>query len=97
MEERLRHSAKMEAIGRLTAGIAHDFNNLLTVVLGNLESARRKLASDEPARAGAGQRLSAVPCAPRAQRRLLAFARRKPLEPRVIDVNNVGLGNVGSA
>lgn len=93
MEERLSHAAKMEAVGRLTAGIAHDFNNLLTVVLGNLESAQRKLDVDHPAV------LSALENAARgAQRaaglthRLLAFARRKPLEPRVIDVNGLMSG-----
>jgi signal transduction histidine kinase/CheY-like chemotaxis protein len=90
LEERLRHSAKMEAIGRLTAGIAHDFNNLLTVVLGNLESAQRhstdlesRLARTlENATRGAQQ--AAVLTG-----RLLAFARRKPLEPRLLDLEAV--------
>ena len=88
IEERLRHSAKMEAVGRLTAGIAHDFNNLLTVVLGNLENARRQSALAETAL------LRALDNATRGARRaaglterLLAFARRKPLDPRTIDVN----------
>jgi signal transduction histidine kinase/CheY-like chemotaxis protein len=88
MEERLSHAAKMEAVGRLTAGIAHDFNNLLTVVLGNLESAQRKRAVDEAAvslaleNAARGARRAAG-----LTEKLLAFARRKPLEPRIIDVN----------
>jgi signal transduction histidine kinase/DNA-binding response OmpR family regulator len=90
LEERLRHSAKMEAIGRLTAGIAHDFNNLLTVVLGNLESAQRRstnldsmlLHALENATRGAQQ--AAV-----LTERLLAFARRKPLEPRLLDLEAV--------
>jgi signal transduction histidine kinase/DNA-binding response OmpR family regulator len=88
MEERLSHAAKMEAVGRLTAGIAHDFNNLLTVVLGNLESAQRKRAVDEAAvslaleNAAHGARRAAG-----LTEKLLAFARRKPLEPRTIDVN----------
>lgn len=88
MEERIRHSAKMEAVGRLTAGIAHDFNNLLTVVLGNLENAQRQSALAETAL------LRALDNATRGARRaaelterLLAFARRKPLEPRILDVN----------
>jgi signal transduction histidine kinase/DNA-binding response OmpR family regulator len=87
-EERLRHSAKMEAVGRLTAGIAHDFNNLLTVVLGNLESAQRQSAAAE------ATLLRALENATRGARRaaglterLLAFARRKPLEPRIVDIN----------
>jgi signal transduction histidine kinase/CheY-like chemotaxis protein len=93
MEERLRQSAKMEAVGRLTAGIAHDFNNLLTVVLGNLESAQRQSTVANAARVQAldnatrGARRAAV-----LTERLLAFARRKPLEPRVLDVNEVVLG-----
>ena len=93
IEERLSHAVRMEAVGRLTAGIAHDFNNLLTVVLGNLENARRKLASDEAAV------LNALNNAQRGARRaagltqrLLAFARRKPLEPKVIDVNGLVSG-----
>jgi signal transduction histidine kinase/CheY-like chemotaxis protein len=87
-EERLRHTAKMEAVGLLTAGIAHDFNNLLTVVLGNLESAQRRFAIDNPAllraleNATRGARQAA-----KLTEKLLAFARRKPLEPRVLDVN----------
>lgn len=90
LEERLRHSAKMEAIGRLTAGIAHDFNNLLTVVLGNLESVQRRAAgldsklvyAIENAKRGAQQ--AAV-----LTERLLAFARRKPLEPRLLDLDAI--------
>jgi signal transduction histidine kinase/CheY-like chemotaxis protein len=93
IEERLRHSAKMEAVGRLTAGIAHDFNNLLTVVLGNLENAQRQSALAESAL------LRALENATRGARRaaglterLLAFARRKPLEPRILDVNALVAG-----
>ena len=91
MEERLRQSAKMEAVGRLTAGIAHDFNNLLTVVLGNLESAQRQSAVGTTARAlenaTRGARRAAV-----LTERLLAFARQKPLEPVAVDVNELVLG-----
>jgi signal transduction histidine kinase/DNA-binding response OmpR family regulator len=92
IEERLRQSAKMEAVGRLTAGIAHDFNNLLTVVLGNLESAQRQSVDAHSARLQAldnatrGARRAAV-----LTERLLAFARQKPLEPRVLGVNDLVL------
>ena len=85
MEERLRHSAKMEAVGRLTAGIAHDFNNHLTVVLGNLESVKRRALNMDPSlkraleNATRGAQQAAV-----LTERLLAFARRKPLEPRLL-------------
>jgi signal transduction histidine kinase/DNA-binding response OmpR family regulator len=90
LEERLRHTAKMEAVGRLTAGIAHDFNNHLTVVLGNLESARRRFTNVDPALARAlenatrGAQQAAV-----LTERLLAFARRKPLEPRLLNPNEL--------
>lgn len=90
LEDKLRQAAKMEAVGRLTAGIAHDFNNLLTVVLGNLENAKRHshLGDDrlkswlENATRGAQQ--AAVLTS-----KLLAFARRKPLEPRSIDLRDL--------
>ncbi|MCA6125779.1 response regulator [Bradyrhizobium sp. WSM 1704] len=90
LEERLRHSVKMEAIGRLTAGIAHDFNNLLTVVLGNLESAQRRSANLDSTllhaleNATRGAQQAAV-----LTERLLAFARRKPLEPRLLHLEAV--------
>jgi signal transduction histidine kinase/CheY-like chemotaxis protein len=95
IEEQRRHSAKMEALGRLTAGIAHDFNNLLTIVLGNLETVIRSADKEKlPARS--------IQCVENAMRgaeraavlteRLLAFARRKPLEPRPIDPNELLAG-----
>lgn len=91
-EDMLRHTQKMEAIGQLTGGVAHDFNNLLTVVSGNLEIASRTLTSgaagskEKLARlisnASAGAQRAAV-----LTRRLLAFARRQPLAPTVINVS----------
>ena len=83
----LRESQKMQAIGQLTGGVAHDFNNLLTVVLGNLELCQAKL-SDRP------DLLKKIERASWAARRgatltsqLLAFARRQPLSPTAIDLN----------
>jgi signal transduction histidine kinase/CheY-like chemotaxis protein len=87
-EERLRHSAKMEAVGLLTAGIAHDFNNLLTVVLGNLESAQRRFAAVDPGLSRALENATrGARQAAKLTEKLLAFARRKPLEPQLLDVN----------
>jgi signal transduction histidine kinase/DNA-binding response OmpR family regulator len=88
LEEQLRHTSKMEAIGRLTAGIAHDFNNLLTVVLGNLEHAQRRTEESSLLKrldnAMRGARRAAI-----LTERLLAFARRKPLEPKPVNANSL--------
>jgi len=90
MEDHMRHAAKMEAIGRLTAGIAHDFNNILAVVLGNLESARRHAPREN------GALTPMLDNATRAAQqavlltsKLLAFARRKPLEFRRVDLSEL--------
>ena len=96
-EEALRQSQKMEAIGQLTGGIAHDFNNLLQVVLGNLGSLKRRLnvldvaSSGEITRSIEGVERGAERAA-RLTHRLLAFARRQPLDPRPLDVNRLVAG-----
>jgi signal transduction histidine kinase/CheY-like chemotaxis protein len=96
-EEMLRHSQKMDAIGQLTGGVAHDFNNLLTIIVGNLEIADRTLhVWSEATR----ERLARViaNAANGAQRatiltqRLLAFARRQPLDPKPTNVNQLLTG-----
>jgi len=89
-EEALRQSQKMEAVGRLTGGVAHDFNNLLTVVMGNLETLRRRLGSDAPdlVRLVDGAARGAARGAALTQK-LLAFSRRQPLEPVAVDVNKL--------
>lgn len=90
MEDRLRHSAKMEAVGRLTAGIAHDFNNHLTVVLGNLENAQRRFKNLDPSLTRALENATrGAQQAAALTERLLAFARRKPLEPRLLNPEDV--------
>jgi signal transduction histidine kinase len=93
-EDMLRQSQKMEAIGHLTGGVAHDFNNLLTIISGNLEIADRCLRSWSDA---TRERLTRVigNAANGAQRaamltqRLLAFARRQPLDPKLTNVNQL--------
>ncbi len=93
-EDMLRHAQKMEAIGQLTGGVAHDFNNLLTIISGNLEIAQRSLNSWNDAgrqrlmRAVAAAASGAERAAALTQR-LLAFARRQPLDPRLADVNQL--------
>ena len=84
-QERLRRAQRMEAVGHLTGGVAHDFNNILQVIRGNLELIASKTADRESA-----QRIkNALHGADRAAaltRQLLAFARRQPLEPRVVNL-----------
>jgi PAS domain S-box-containing protein len=88
-EERSRSTQKMEAIGHLTGGVAHDFNNLLQVIRGNLEL----LAPVLKDKVQASQRLkNAIHGADRAAqltRQLLAFARRQPLEPKVVNLGRL--------
>ena len=91
-EELLRQAQKMEAIGQLTGGVAHDFNNLLTVILGGVDSIKRSLPdSREFARAhrSCDMALMAVRQATTLTSRLLAFARRQPLDPRPLDFNRL--------
>ena len=86
----LRQAQKMEAMGQLTGGIAHDFNNLLQVIMGNLEVLQRRklVTSDDATRMIASARRGAERAATLTQR-LLAFARRQPLDPKPFDVNKL--------
>jgi PAS domain S-box-containing protein len=91
LEEQLRQSQKMEAVGQLTGGLAHDFNNLLTGIMGALEILDRRLAQGQAVDArryigvaqGAAQRAAAL------TQRLLAFARRQALDARSTAVNRL--------
>ncbi len=89
MEQDLRQSQKMEAVGQLTGGIAHDFNNLLTGIVGSLDLMRMRIARGRTEDLDRYIR-NAMTSAQRAAsltHRLLAFARRQPLDPRPTDVN----------
>ena len=94
-EEQLRHSQKIEAIGRLAGGISHDFNNLLTVVLSCtellLDDAEREkfsptVVSDLDEIRKAGQRAADL------TRQLLAFSRQQVLSPKILDLNDIVSG-----
>jgi PAS domain S-box-containing protein len=87
MEAQLRQAQKMEAIGHLTGGIAHDFNNLLGVIIGNLDLLRGLRPGDRDLEQLSDEALQASLRGADLTRRLLAFARRQPLQPRQIDVN----------
>jgi PAS domain S-box-containing protein len=88
-EEQLRQSQKMEAIGNLTGGMAHDFNNLLGIIVGNLDMARGRIGENEELAEIVAEALDAAWRGADLTRRLLAFARRQPLRPARVDVNEL--------
>ncbi|MBA1158812.1 hybrid sensor histidine kinase/response regulator [Microvirga mediterraneensis] len=88
VEQELRQAQKMEAVGQLTGGIAHDFNNLLTVILGNIEMLEMRLADDRELELVKEVRETAEHGAQLTER-LLAFGRRQPLQPKLIDVGDL--------
>src|SRR5579871_15446 len=92
-EERLRQSQKMEAVGQLTGGVAHDLNNLLTVIIGSAEILEGLFEQQLPAATQPlGNIMNAVEQAASLTRRLLAFARKQPLEPRNVNINEFVTG-----
>jgi PAS domain S-box-containing protein len=94
-EEALRQAQKMEAIGQLTGGVAHDFNNLLTVILGGLDTIRRQISTLPGSAVTERIERSVRMASHGAERaatltaRLLAFARRQPLDPKPIDAGRL--------
>ncbi|MGE0714573.1 MAG: PAS-domain containing protein, partial [Alphaproteobacteria bacterium] len=94
LEEQLRQAQKMEAVGQLTGGIAHDFNNMLTVIIGNAEIVT-EIATDPAVRAASEQILRAAESSAELTGRLLAFARRTPLQPRPVEINRFVAGMEG--
>jgi PAS domain S-box-containing protein len=95
LEDELRQSQRMDALGQLTGGIAHDFNNLLTVIVGSLDIINRWISVPQPVPlTGRVTRamVAAKESARRANtltRRLLAFSRQQPLLPETIDTNRL--------
>ncbi len=88
-EEELRHSQKMEAVGRLAGGVAHDFNNLLTAIIGYAELISTRVSSNTLARQNADLIRKAGEQAAALTRQLLAFSRKQILQPKVIDLNSL--------
>ena len=100
-EDTLRQAQKMEAVGQLTGGIAHDFNNLLTIIIGNLDTIKRALATAAEGSAAAlaeklkrptDAAIQGAASAGQLTHRLLAFSRRQALAPTRIDVNKLVSG-----
>jgi PAS domain S-box-containing protein len=92
LEQQLRHSQKMEAVGELAGGVAHDFNNLLMVINGYAELVLEKLKPDDPLQKQIGEIKKAGHRASTLTRQLLAFSRRQILMPQVVDLNAVVAG-----
>jgi PAS domain S-box-containing protein len=89
LEQQLRQSQKMEAVGRLAGGIAHDFNNLLMVISGYSEFLLDRMGPDPALRAPAQEIASAAQRASALTRQLLAFSRKQMLAPKILDLNAV--------
>ncbi|MET4175472.1 PAS domain S-box-containing protein [Bradyrhizobium sp. LA6.1] len=85
----LIRSQKLEAIGQLTGGVAHDFNNLLQVISGNLQLLSKDIAGNARAEMRVQSALAGVARGSKLATQLLAFARRQPLEPRVVNVGRL--------
>ncbi len=85
LEEQLRQSQKMEAVGRLAGGVAHDFNNILGVITGYADLLKRKTPEGHPDRRRIDEILRAAQRAAGLTRQLLAFSRKQVLEPKVLE------------
>jgi hypothetical protein len=89
LEEQLRQSQKIEAVGRLAGGIAHDFNNLMTVILGYVGLMKKRM--ENPALLSLGLEEIGMACerATRLTQQLVAFGRKQILQPQVLDLNSI--------
>ncbi|MEH3039237.1 MAG: PAS domain S-box protein [Sphingomonas paucimobilis] len=98
-QEALRQSQKMEAMGQLTGGVAHDFNNLLTPIVGSLDMLMRREVGNERERRLIDGAAQSAERAKTLVQRLLAFARRQPLQPIAVDMAKLvhGMGDLVSS
>jgi signal transduction histidine kinase/CheY-like chemotaxis protein len=94
-QEALRQSQKLEAMGSLTGGVAHDFNNLLTPIIGSLDMLVRKGVGNERERRLIDGALQSAERAKTLVQRLLAFARRQPLQATAVDMSRLVEGMSG--
>jgi PAS domain S-box-containing protein len=89
LEAQLLQAQKMESVGRLAGGIAHDFNNLLTAISGYTDLAHAALPADHPVRSDLDEIQKAARRAATLTRQLLAFARKQPIEPHILNLNDL--------
>jgi PAS domain S-box-containing protein len=87
LQKQLTQVQKMESIGRLAGGVAHDFNNMLGVILGNAEMALNSLEPTDPMREFVKEIVDAANRSSEVTKQLLAFARKQPIAPRLLDLN----------
>ena len=92
LQDQLRQSQKIEAIGRLSGGIAHDFNNILTIISGNAQLSLLDHKQGDPLRENIEEIKRASERAADLTRQLLAFSRKQVMEMRVLDLNHVVQG-----
>ncbi|HEX3885498.1 MAG TPA: CHASE3 domain-containing protein [Stellaceae bacterium] len=93
-EDALRQSQRLDSMGRMTGAVAHDFNNLLTVIIGSLDLLKRAVSGDERARTRVEMMTMAAERASTLTKQLLAFARRQPLQPQIVNLGPVVQGLV---
>ncbi len=89
MEEEIRQSQKMEALGQLTGGVAHDFNNMLAIILGNGRMLLEDVAQEDPRRADVEAVVEAGDRAAALTRQLLTFSRRQIVQPQVLNLDHL--------
>jgi len=89
LEQQLRQAQKMKAVGQLTGGIAHDFNNILTVITGMVEALSEAVKTDPILAEMVKSIEEAAERGAQLTQRMLAFARKQPLQPRPIDLNDI--------
>jgi two-component system cell cycle sensor histidine kinase/response regulator CckA len=89
LEEQLRQSQKIEAVGRLAGGIAHDFNNLMTVITGYVGLTKKRVAKPDLVSRGLEEIGKAASRATQLTQQLIAFGRKQILQPQILDLNHI--------